>query len=287
MTDDVRPDDYEGHYFDPGEATSSTVFVLIGLISLVVFLRIARYHYRHGFESHFQKIFLVFTANTGVFPGVVSWLSEYSILLQMLGTLLTALNRATALAFPTKYMNIWGPYTWHYIGITALIPFIYRAPSFTATSHFLRLGWGYYIPYTIENGEFAVLIKEAYYPACGITIFLTLLVNTYTSVKLFSYTKKLKQRELVNTIALICVNTMDLDNNYVIFFLQPIFADIANFLPLWFLLLISEETRAMVSGKLARDAKPISGIFLTSIGTKHELDKRRGSQFSTTTVNKL
>ncbi|CAJ0585144.1 unnamed protein product, partial [Mesorhabditis spiculigera] len=288
--DSEHPNDYEGHYFDPGEAASSTVFFIIGVLSVFVFLRIALYHYRHGFETHFQKIFFVCTANDlvahysfmfrvriptwgffevfwyvreGFFPGLVSWMSEYCIMFQYLGTLLIALNRATALAFPYKYVKIWGPYTWHYIGITALIPLIYRAPSFTATSKFYRLGWGLYIPHTTENGDFAVSVQKGYYPICGVVIVLTLLVNLYTAFKLFTYTKAMHKRELrfhittlaqfsaqlINTLELILVNTIYLNESYVIFLLQPIFADIANFLPLWVLLLISEETRLMVAGR--------------------------------------
>lgn len=52
-------DDFEGHYIDPVEIISSCIFIPIGLLTDIVYIRILIYHLRHGFKTHYQKIFLL------------------------------------------------------------------------------------------------------------------------------------------------------------------------------------------------------------------------------------
>ncbi|CAJ0585146.1 unnamed protein product, partial [Mesorhabditis spiculigera] len=120
-----------------------------------------------------------------------------------------------------------------------------------------------YLPNTEDHLAFTIAMQQCYYPICGVLIFLTLLVNLYTAYKLFTHTKALTKRELrfhittlaqfaaqmVNTIELLVVNALRVDDSYIVFRMQPTIADITNLLPLWVLLLLSEETRIMVTGK--------------------------------------
>ncbi|CAJ0585056.1 unnamed protein product, partial [Mesorhabditis spiculigera] len=252
---------------------------------------------------HYGSLLRVRTSTWGVFewywyirdgpiPLIIGLFVEYSILFQVLGTLLIAVNRATSMAMPHKYEKIWGFYTWHFIGGTAVIPLLYCIPSFTASSFFARFGWGYYIPYTLQNNSIGQFFDDVYFPICVAIVALTLLVNAYTGIKLFAYTKKLKKRELtfhiatlgqfiaqlINTAELILVNTLNINEYYMVFQFQPVCADIANFMPLWFLLLISEETRKMVTGKLTKadmNTTMTAGVSVVDSGKQNWGSQRR------------
>ncbi|CAJ0916842.1 unnamed protein product, partial [Mesorhabditis belari] len=181
---------------DPFEITSSFIFLILGSITCYIYVKILLHHLRKGFKSHYQKIFLIFSANdlvvwavqylelrlptwgvnewlysgiqTGFVPYLIYYLAVFTFLTQYLGTLLVAVNRASALYQPTAYEKIWLRITWPllfsiilFAGISSCLIF------FVVDFYFYRVIWGYYLPIDDFRPEFKWLADLYYWAKCN------------------------------------------------------------------------------------------------------------------------
>ncbi|CAJ0580003.1 unnamed protein product, partial [Mesorhabditis spiculigera] len=215
------------------EIISTSVFVGIGLITIVVYARILVYHWRNGFKTHFQKILIVFVANTGPIPLLLRISYAFAFKYQVLGTLLVALNRASAIAKPQVYDK--------------------------------------------------ELYSLAFIPLCTFIVVLTLFVNLYTGIRLYTYgrtatrSQRLSRQEntfhmttmaqflvqMLNAIDSVITATQDMDAYWFFFHFAPVFSDVSNFLPIWFLLVVSPDTRNIVRyGSAGGPTRAKSPVFL-------------------------
>ncbi|CAJ0580444.1 unnamed protein product, partial [Mesorhabditis spiculigera] len=333
MSDAVTPpDDYEGHFVDPVEIVSSSVFIVIGLCTLPIYFRLTLYHWRHGFKTHYQKIFFVCFTNdlfnhysqlfrtrlptwgvnewfwyvqVGVLPTTCGLIQSFSLQFQVLGTLLIAANRASSLAYPSKYEKFWSINTWRLLAAIALYCVIYSSPGVTNKYTYNRDSWGYYIPVTRRYNQVTTIMDKVVFPLCISYTFLALVLNIYTGYKLLTYSHKmgkpLSRRErvfhfatllqffvqLLNTGDLIITKTQKMSDFWVFFEFQPVFMDLCNFVPIWFLLLISAETRTIVRGKgtgreMAVTVMSQGPILTTAPATKSAWE--RGTKSAPTTM---
>ncbi|CAJ0921444.1 unnamed protein product, partial [Mesorhabditis belari] len=55
--------DYDDHFVDPFEMISSSAFLILGVTTIWIYYRIAKFHYTNGFKTNFQRIFFILITN--------------------------------------------------------------------------------------------------------------------------------------------------------------------------------------------------------------------------------
>ncbi|CAJ0944838.1 unnamed protein product, partial [Mesorhabditis belari] len=242
MTSSDDYDDYDDHFVDPFEMISSSAFLILGVTTIWIYYRIAKFHSTNGFKTNFQRIFFILITNDmvsflaqlfdvrlptwgvhewyfyikeGPVPTILNYLSTVTLMIQSFGTLLVAINRATSLMFPVHYER--DIENWMYFGVNM-------------SCLFLSFPLNFYLGYRLLIKRKEVKLTRREFAFHATTVFQFIM-------------------GCVNAIDTIICNTQSMDDYWIFFETAPIFCDLCNFAPLWFIFIVSKEIRSNVFGK--------------------------------------